>query len=946
VVDYKTTLNLPETDFPMRGNLAKREPGMLTAWEQKKLYQAIRSHCSGRPRFTLHDGPPYANGNIHIGHALNKILKDIIVKSKTFAGFDVPYVPGWDCHGLPIELQVEKTHGKVGVDINARDFRAACRDYAEKQVDQQRSDFIRLGIFGDWFAPYLTMDYQVEADTLRVLAKIIEKGHLVRGFKPVHWCTDCKSSLAEAEVEYENRSSPAIDASFEVIDRDALLNAFGLTSLDASLRAEFVIWTTTPWTLPSNQAVSLNPDFDYALVQCQFEEGEPRLLVLAESLMEEALERYGATAFEILASVKGSVLEGLLLQHPFLDRQVPVILGDHVTDETGTGAVHTAPAHGIEDFQVGQLYSLPVDNPVDSNGCFIPSLPHFGGQFVFKANANVVKLLEERGALLCQRTIEHSYPHCWRHKAPLIFRATPQWFVSMDQAGLREAVLEKIREVRWVPEWGEARITGMIDKAPDWCVSRQRNWGVPIAIFIHKETQQPHPNSVELLEQVAKMIEEGGVDAWFDAEPELLLGDEADQYEKVTDILDVWFDSGATHYSVIDQNSALDFPADLYLEGSDQHRGWFQTSLMTSMAMRDEAPYRTVLTHGFTVDAKGEKMAKSRGNVVLPQEVVDRLGADILRLWVAATDYTSEMRVSKEILDRTADAYRRIRNTSRFLLANLKGFDPTTDLVPHESLLPLDAWAVDCAFQLQEEVVKAYENYNFHRVYQAVHNFCSVEMGSFYLDIIKDRQYTASAGGLARRSAQSALYHIVEALSRWLAPILSFTADEIYEAIPGPRGQSIFLETWYTGLVPLSQEGAFTRDFWRQVIATRSEVVRLLEPLRAEKKIGSSLDVDITLYLDSPWFEQASALEEEWRFILITSDAALRPLSEKPSDLEINTLDEIGAVAVQIEVSPHPKCVRCWHHRPDVGSDAEHPELCGRCVVNVLDPEGEPRRFA
>lgn len=946
MVDYKATLNLPETDFPMRGDLAKREPGMLDEWNQNNIYQAIRTHCAGRPRFTLHDGPPYANGNIHIGHALNKILKDIIVKSKTLAGYDVPYIPGWDCHGLPIELQVEKTHGKVGVDIDARNFRAACRVYAQEQVDRQRQDFIRLGVFGDWFAPYLTMDYKIEADTLRVLARIVEKGHLVRGFKPVHWCTECKSSLAEAEVEYENKTSLAIDVSFAVVDLVALNAAFGVAQGEAGPLPEFVIWTTTPWTLPSNQAVCLNPDFDYSLVLCHFSEGHSRVLVLAESLLEEALARYGVSEHVILGQAKGNALEGILLQHPFLDRQVPVILGDHVTIETGTGAVHTAPAHGVEDFQVGLLYSLPVNNPVESNGCFTASLPYFGGQFVFKANPQVVDLLRERNALLCCRTIEHSYPHCWRHKTPLIFRATPQWFVSMDNAGLRQAVLEKIKAVQWVPEWGQARINGMIDKAPDWCVSRQRNWGVPIALFIHKQTQEPHPDSVALLERVAKMIEKGGVDAWFDCQAVDLLGAEADQYEKVTDILDVWFDSGATHYSVVDQSPELEFPADLYLEGSDQHRGWFQTSLMTSMAMRGESPYRTVLTHGFTVDAKGEKMAKSRGNVVLPQEVVDRLGADILRLWVAATDYTSEMRVSKEILDRTADAYRRIRNTARFLLANLKGFDPATDMVPYEKLLPLDAWAVDCACTLQNDVITAYESYNFHRVYQAVHNFCSVEMGSFYLDVIKDRQYTVAASGLARRSAQTALYHIVAALSRWLAPILSFTAEEIYQATPGQHKESVFLETWYTGLMPLAAEGAFSADFWQKVIATRSVVVRLLEPLRAQKKIGSSLDVEVTLYLDLPWYQQALELGDEWRFVLITSNCVLSPLAEKPSGLEIIVQQEIGQIAVQLEVSAHAKCVRCWHHRADVGTHPEHPELCGRCVINVTDPAGEPRRFA
>ena len=939
-MDYKATLNLPTTDFPMKGNLSQREPEQLKAWKEKALYRKIREIFQGRPRFILHDGPPYANGEIHIGHAVNKVLKDIIVKSKGLSGFDAPYVPGWDCHGLPIELMVEKKIGKAGVQVDPTEFRHACRQYAAEQVDVQREEFIRLGVFGDWQNPYLTMDFKFEADIIRSLGQICANGHLTKGAKPVHWCTDCGSALAEAEVEYENKRSLAIDVRFRVVDELATLQR--CHTAEGHLGngpLSVVIWTTTPWTLPANQAVALNPELDYAVVQSE-ESGE-RLLI-AEALMKDTMVRIGVENYRVVAYCKGSALEGLLLRHPFLNREVPIILGDHVTLEAGTGAVHTAPGHGQEDYVVGLKYDLKVDNPVGDDGVFLPDTQFFAGQHVLTANPQVVEVLKDHGVLLHVESIEHSYPHCWRHKTPVIFRATPQWFISMDKNGLRAKTLQEIKQVQWIPDWGQARIEGMVDNRPDWCVSRQRNWGVPIALFVHRLTGEIHPDTLNLIEQVALRVEEHGINAWFDLEPEELLGSDADQYSKMSDTLDVWFDSGVTHACVLNRRDELGFPADLYLEGSDQHRGWFQSSLLSSVAMNGVAPYRTVLTHGFTVDALGKKMSKSKGNVVSPQKVVRNLGADVLRLWVAATDYRAEMSVSDEILKRTADVYRRLRNTARYLLANLNGFEPTKDLVPAEQLLPLDRWAVDRAWQLQQEVINAYETYQFHLVYQKVHHFCSVDMGSFYLDVTKDRQYTSKADSLARRSAQTAMYHIAAALTRWLAPILSFTSDEIWRFLPGEKPESVFLSTWYEGLFPLDEHSTMNREFWNFVLLVREAVSKELEVLRIRNEIGSSLDAEVELYCSPDVFDRLSLLEDELRFVLITSYATVLPESQEHAD-KLPT--EIEGLELRLKPSDKSKCVRCWHHRADVGINADHPELCGRCVENV-DGEGETRLYA
>ena len=940
MAEYKDTLNLPRTEFPMRAALAQREPDMLADWEARDLYGKLRAAARGRPAFLLPDGPPYANGDIHLGHCVNKVLKDIVIRSRTLDGFDAPYIPGWDCHGLPIELVVEREHGPAGSKLDARAFRDACRAFARAQVDGQRKDFRRLGILGDWQRPYLTMDPAYEAEQLRAFARILANGHVYNGFKPVHWCLDCGSALAEAEVEYADKQSPAIDVRFRVRDEAAVLAAFGANTRDGSGPVSIPIWTTTPWTLPANQAVALHPALEYALVQFTGPAG-PERVVVARDLLTQVMRRWEIERFEELAVCKGEALEGARLHHPFIDRTVPVILGEHVTLEAGTGAVHTAPGHGHDDFVVGQRYGLEVDNPVDNDGRFRAGLEAVGGLNVFEANPLIVELLEARGALLRHESMRHSYPHCWRHKTPLIFRATPQWFISMDREGLRQRALESIGEVQWTPAWGENRIRAMVIGRPDWCISRQRSWGVPIALFVDRESGEPHPDSVRLLEEVAQRVEREGIDAWWALEPTELLGEEAGRYEKVTDIMDVWVDSGLMHHCLSATRPEAGFPADLYLEGSDQHRGWFQSSLLTSVAMHGEAPYRAVLTHGFTVDEKGRKMSKSLGNVVAPKKVLGTLGADILRLWVAATDYRGEMNVSDEILKRTSDSYRRMRNTARFLLGNLDGFDPARDAVAAEEMIALDRWAVARAARLQEEVVRAYRNYEFHHVYQKVHNFCVLDMGGFYLDVLKDRLYTTPADGHPRRSAQTAMYHVAEAMVRWLAPILAFTSEEIWAALPGQRPESVLLATWHElPAVPLRADD----PDWDLVHTIRDEVARELEALRNAGRIGSSLDAELVLYAAPELADNLARTGEELRFLLLTSEARVEPLEARPPAAV--ALESFGErLFAQVLPTSNPKCARCWHRRADVGVDPSHPEICGRCGENISG-KGERRQWA
>jgi len=934
VTDYKDTLNLPKTGFAMKANLANREPQMLKKWYDEDRYGELRKRAAGRPKFVLMDGPPYANGPIHIGHAVNKVLKDIVVKSRTLAGFDAPYIPGWDCHGLPIELQVEKKKGKVGKKLNATEFRQACRDYAMRQVDGQRDGFKRLGVMGDWDNPYLTLDPKFEANQVRGFKKIIENGHLYRGYKPVHWCLDCGSALAEAEVEYQDKHSVAIDVRFGVVDQDDLLKRVGGSVAATDAGTSIPIWTTTAWTLPANQAVALNAELPYVLVEAEIN-GSVERLILAEGLLSNALARFGASNENVLATFPGSALAGMQMQHPFYERVVPVITGEHVTLDAGTGAVHTAPGHGQEDFAVGVEFDLPLDNPVGGDGVYLQSTERFAGEHIYKAAKAIVELLEESGRLLHQEGFDHSFPHCWRHKTPLIFRATPQWFISLDQNGLREASLKAIGDVNWVPDWGEQRIEGMVSGRPDWCISRQRTWGVPVPLFVHKETGELHPDTPALLDEIANRMDTGSIDAWFDASVEDYLGDEAGDYERTTDTMDVWMDSGMVHHCVTTDRDELQYPADLYLEGSDQHRGWFQSSLLTAVAMNGSAPYKDVLTHGFTVDEKGHKMSKSVGNTVDPQKVANQLGADILRLWVSATDYRGEMSVSDEILKRVADSYRRMRNTMRFLLGNMHGFEPAENLLPVDELVALDRWAVSSMAELQESVLAAYETYEFHRAYQLLHNFCVVELGGFYLDIIKDRLYTTGADSHPRRSAQSAMYYISEAMVRLLAPILSFTAEEIWELLPGERDASVFYDQFFE--VP---RAASDDVDWAALIAVREVVSKALEDQRAAGTIGSGLEADVTVYADGELKAALEGLGEELRFVFITSEARVAGLSDKPGDAK----DGEG-FAVSVVASDNEKCVRCWHRRADVGSVEGHSEVCGRCADNV-DGDGEVRQYA
>ncbi|MDT3705239.1 MAG: isoleucine--tRNA ligase [Thiobacillus sp.] len=927
--DYKNTLNLPDTPFPMRGDLARREPGWVKSWQEKKRYEAIRKAAAGRPKFILHDGPPYANGDIHIGHAVNKILKDIIVKAKTLSGFDAPYVPGWDCHGLPIELQVEKTHGK---DIPPAKFRELCREYATAQIERQKADFIRLGVLGDWDHPYRTMDFQFEAEELRVLGQIQRAGYLYQGAKPVHWCVDCGSALAEAEVEYEDKTSPAIDVGFAVADRADLARRFDIATIDEPI--QLVIWTTTPWTLPANQAVALHPDFQYALVRTG-----KGLLILAESLREAALTRYGlAEGAEVVAHTTGQALEGVLLWHPFQERQVPVIVGDHVTADAGTGAVHTAPGHGLDDYVAGSRYGLKVDNPVGDDGRFYAGVPLVGGMSIWQANPLIVETLEANGALLAHEKLLHSYPHCWRHKTPIIFRATRQWFIGMDDRGqdsgvrgqgetLREQAMRAVDATQFFPAWGRARLEAMIRNRPDWCVSRQRNWGVPMPFFTHKETGALHPKTPELLEIIAKRVEQQGIEAWFALDPAELLGEDAAHYDKTGHTLDVWFDSGVTHACVLKRRPELAHPADLYLEGSDQHRGWFQSSLLTGCATDGRAPYQALLTHGFVVDGRGHKMSKSKGNVVSPQKVMDQYGADILRLWVATTDYSGELTISDEILKRVVESYRRIRNTLKFLLANLSDFDPEAHALPVADWLEIDRYALALTRKLQGELQAHYDAYEFHFIVQKLQSFCSEDLGGFYLDILKDRLYTGGTDSHARRAAQNALFHLTHALVCWMAPVLSFTGEEVWEQLTR-EDDSVFLHTWHD--LPEQAGEADLLERWTRIRAVRADVQKELETVRAAGGIGSSLQAEVTLYASPATQALLAPLGDDLRFVLITSQAHV-----------------IAADADRVEVTPSAarKCDRCWHYRDDVDAHADHPGLCGRCVSNLFG-DGEVRTYA
>lgn len=932
---YKDTLNLPKTNFPMKADLGMREPTILKKWESLNLYAKIREHNKKHKKFIFLDGPPYANGHIHMGTAVNKVLKDIVVKSKTLSGFDTAFIPGWDCHGLPIELNVEKKVGKPGVKVSSSEFRKACRDYAMEYVNFQREEFKRLGVIADWDHPYLTMDFSYEAGILRALAKIYKAGHVKRGAIPVYWCLDCASALAEAEVEYKDKTSHALDVRFRVVDKDAFLARFSEAHLTQH-PISVPIWTTTAWTLPANMAVALSAEVEYLLVEIDSKE----CVLLAEPLLSSLLERYSVKHHKVLGKIKGKSLEKINLKHPLYDRTVPIILADFVTMDSGTGAVHIAGAHGPDDYVVANHYGLPIINLLGDNGCFTENSGFIAGVHVNKANDRIIEELKKHDSLLHATTITHSYPHCWRHKTALIFRATPQWFISMEQKNLRNDVLTAIKRVNWVPDWGYNRIYSMIENRPDWCISRQRTWGVPIAIFLHNDTGLPHPDTVTLMEKVATRIEKEGIDGWFNLDAKELLGKDAEHYKKCLDTLDVWFDSGVAHDCVLRTRKELSFPADLFLEGSDQHRGWFQSSLTTSVAMNGHEPYKTVLTHGYVIDIEGRKMSKSLGNVIAPVTVIQDLGADVLRLWVASIDYRGDIFVSDEILTRTSETYRRLRNTSRFLLANLFDFDPKKHLVPHKKMLALDRYIVDKARILQNEIVKAYESYQFHSIYQKIHQFCSVDLGSFYLDVIKDRQYTTQTESLARRSAQTAMFHLIEALVRWLAPILTFTAEEIWQYIPGNRNESVFLNTWYDDLLEISDKDRLNQTYWEQIRLVRDSVNKEIERLRNQGELGSALEADVKLYCEPPLKKELDALGDELRFVLITSAASVL-LAEENQGVET----EVPGLRVEVSPISLTKCERCWHRVPSVGTHAAHPTLCARCVENITD-RGEVRHFA
>lgn len=939
--DSRYKLNLPETSFPMRGDLAKREPAWLKQWQDKKLYQKIRTARKGAKKFILHDGPPYANGDIHIGHAVNKILKDIIVKSKTMSGFDAPYVPGWDCHGLPIELVVEKNHGK---NIDPAKFRELCRAYAKEQVEKQKKDFIRLGVLGDWEHPYLTMDFATEADIMRALGDIYKNGYLYQGSKPVHWCVDCGSALAEAEVEYEDVNSPAIDVGFKVADNAALSKAFGVDVKDI---AYAVIWTTTPWTLPANQAVSVHPEFDYDLIKTS-----KGLLILVHELAESTLARYGEEDTKTIASCKGFALKSLQLNHPFDHRQVPIICGDHVTTDAGTGLVHTAAAHGNDDWLVMRA-NFPNEKPrvlMGGDGRFFNSdlveLEAIRGLTRQEANKVILAKMQENGTLLASARLNHSFPHCWRHKTPLMQLATHQWFIGMYQQdavgiSLREYANKAVDATAFFPSWGRARLEAMIKNRPDWCVSRQRNWGVPMPFFVHKETGVPHPRTLDLLETVCKQVEQQGIEAWFSLDGEAFLAqhapDDAAQYKKVTDTLDVWFDSGTTHAAVLKRRSELQHPADLYLEGSDQHRGWFQSSLLTGCAIDGRAPYDALLTHGFVVDGSGHKMSKSKGNVVAPQKVMDTYGADILRLWVASTDYSGELTISDEILKRVADSYRKIRNTLRFLLANVADFDTATQSVPYVNLLEIDRYALGMLHDLYEECRAGYEAYELHKVAQALQRFCAEELGAFYLDILKDRLYTNAESSQDRRAAQTVLLKITQVLAGLMAPILSYTAEEVWQTLTPNTEDYAILHNWSDAGDVITPEHHIEYEStlkakWLAIREIRAQAAKEIEVLRAAGEVGSSLQAELTFNVSEKLFDTLSSLGEDLRFVTITSSAKVYKVAD-------------GEQKILVAPSQYQKCDRCWHYREDVGSNTEHPTICGRCVSNITG-KVERRNYA
>ncbi|WWO95557.1 MAG: isoleucine--tRNA ligase [Candidatus Dasytiphilus stammeri] len=941
--NYKSTLYLPETNFPMRGDLANKEPQRLQHWYHDNLYSLIRKVKKGKKIFFLHDGPPYANGALHIGHAVNKILKDIIIKSKTLEGFDCPYIPGWDCHGLPIELNVEKLIGKPGNTVSLAEFRQACRNYATKQISNQKKDFIRMGVIADWDNPYLTMDFKNEAQIIRILGKIIAHGYLVKGIKPVPWCIDCGSALSDAEVIHKNFCSQAIDVAFYAVNIEQVQAKFKVQYLNSNKKIALLVWTTTPWTLPANQALSVDAQGSYQLIQITNE----RLIIIAKSLSNKIRDRLKKMInyWHVLGETLGSELEFMHFYHPFFNFTVPVLLSNHVTLDMGTGIVHIAPSHGMDDYIVCKKNNISPINLIKANGCYKNNThPELDGILIFKANNIIINILKKNGVLLHIQDIQHSYAHCWRHNSPLIFRTTEQWFINMEHKKLREKSIDSINKIQWIPSWGKTRLKVMIANRPDWCISRQRTWGVPIPLFIHKESGKLHPNTLALIEEIANLVEKKGIQAWWDLLPiDIYSKYDLKQYQKNFDTLDVWFDSGCSTNLLINTRPELNLKiSDIYLEGSDQYRGWFMSSLIISMAIKDHVPCKTILTHGFAVDSNRKKMSKSCGNIISPQTLMNKWGADIMRLWIASTDYSKEITLSEEIINRSADNYRRIRNTVRFLLANLKDFQPQNQIIPPKQMIRLDNWILEKTQLIQQHIINAYKQYDFHSVVHNIMQFCSIELGSFYLDIVKDRLYTIKKESLARRSCQTVIFYIAEAIVRWLAPILSFTADEIWNYLPGKRSRYVFTEEWFNFRDLVEENNSKNHDFFNELVTVRYEINKVFEKARQDQQLRDSLSVGISIYTIGSIAEKLKLLGSELKFFLLTSSAEIMDYELAP----VNSYksESISKLKFFLYKASGTKCLRCWHYTTDIGQNSNFPELCGRCVNNIIG-KGEIRHF-
>ncbi|WP_338521724.1 isoleucine--tRNA ligase [Candidatus Legionella polyplacis] len=927
---YKDTLNLPYTLFPMKANLIKREYEILLKWNSENIYKKIKQHRMKCENFVLHDGPPYANGDLHCGHALNKILKDIVLKTKIFSNFNINYIPGWDCHGLPIELNIEKKFGKCGKNIDFLEFRKECYKYAKNQISFQKKEFKRLGIFSDWDSCYLTMNQHYVANVIRVLRKVIQEGYLEYGFKPIYWCIDCNSSLAEAEIEYDKKQSFSIDVAFFLVNVKKFFSKF---CLDISNKPIIVpIWTTTPWTLPSNEAVCLNSNAKYSLIETY-----QNYFLISCLLIDDVMKRYSIVEYKVILNVNAKELEYFLLFHPFYSRKVPIILDNHISVSSGTGCVHIASAHGPEDYLIGKKYNLNIINTVSKKGYYFKDINLLGGISALKADKKIIEILEKKNNLLYQTFITHNYPHCWRHKTPVIYLATPQWFISMDKNKLREKIIENINKVQWIPSWGKNHMIDMINKKPDWCISRQRVWGTPIPLFIHKTTKTLHPDTDKFLKKISNLIEENGIDSWLNLDLKLFLGSEYKEYIKINDVLDVWFDSGTSYSFLSKKIKNFIVPVNLYLEGYDQYRGWFNSSLTISTIIDNCSPYQSVLTHGYILDSKGEKFSKSAKNYVNLKDLINQYGSDILRLLITSIDYRNEINISDENIRRIQEAYRRIRNTIRYILANLFDFEPEKHLVFNNALLvEIDRWIIFRCMRLQKEVIKAYDQYNFHIVYQKIYNFCLLDMSGFYLDIIKDRQYTNAKESKARRSCQTAMFHIVHSLTRMLAPILSFTSEEIWKNIPGSNNDSIFIQSWYDKWPNISNVKMY---FWDEIQKLRNQVNKELEKQRVLGIIKSSLETEVMLYVNREFFLSLQRIENELKFILLVS-------SVKIFRIDNEILDQFDTnIKILIKKSKYKKCERCWHRSKDIGNNLKYLDLCNRCIGNMTGNE-EQRIFA